>query len=249
MMTRVFSKTAIVIAALTLLTATRSWSGTRDSLPSAEDIVARMVRRDADRRAVFSGYTALRQYEVANKYRHAEMLVRVDCTPDGTKEFSILREEGSQAIRNNVLQKMLQEETNASLTERREDTRITPANYSFELLGTEILDGRLAYILEITSKSKNKYLLHGRIWVDAAEYAITRIEGSPVQNPSFWTKSVHFVRTYEKVGNTWLAASTRSVADVRIFGTAEVSIKEFDHSPRLAIAHSQDPPSEARLTR
>jgi hypothetical protein len=104
----------------------------------------------------------------------------------------------------------------------------------------DLLDGHPTYVLEVTPRTKSKYLIRGRIWVDAANYAIVRIEGSPAQNPSFWTKRVHFVHTYQKVGDLWLAASTKSVTDVRIFGTAKLSISDFEYSPA-------DPHGEARL--
>jgi outer membrane lipoprotein-sorting protein len=239
-------KTHIVIAVFTLLSTTpRVSSQTHDSLPSAEDIVARMTARDAERRAAFAGYSVMRQYEVTNRNRHAEMLVRLVCTPDGAKQFSTLYEEGSGAIRKHVFRKMLEEETNASHRDTREGTRITPANYSFHVVGTELVDGRPAYVLEVNPKSKSKYLIRGRIWVDSADYAIVRVEGSPAESPSFWTKDVHFVHTYRKVGDFWLAASTTSVTDVRIFGTAKLSIKEFDQSPMLSNLRAADLQTES----
>lgn len=233
-MTRV-SKIQIAAAVFTLLSMSPCASSQmRNSLPSAEDIVARMTARDAQRRAALAGYSVLRQYNLVNKNRHAEMLVRLVCTSDGAKQFSILREDGSGSIRKHVFRKMLKEETNASHRDTRERTRITPANYSFHVVGTELIDGRQAYVLEVNPKSKSKYLIRGRVWVDTTDYAIVRVEGSPAENPSFWTKSVHFVHTYRKVGDFWFPASTTSVTDVRIFGTAELSIKEFEQSPILS---------------
>jgi hypothetical protein len=235
------SQTQITVAVFTLLSMSRPASSqVRDSLPSAEDIVARMTARDAERRAALAGYSVMRQYEVVNKNRHAEMLVRMVCTSDGAKQFSILREDGSGSIRKHVFRKMLEEETNASHRDTRESTRITPANYSFHLVGRELVDGRAAYVLEVNPKSKSKYLIRGRVLIDAADYAIVRVEGSPAENPSFWTKSVHFVHTYRKVGDFWFAASTTSVTDVRIFGTAELSIKEFEQSPMLSKGRAPD---------
>jgi outer membrane lipoprotein-sorting protein len=244
-MTRI-STPQITVAVFTLLSmipraSSQSVSSqTRDSLPSAEDIVARMTAREAEQRAALSGYSVMRQYEVVNKNRHAEMLVQLVSTSDGAKQFSILREDGSGSIRKHVFRKILEEETNASHGETREGTRIAPANYSFHLVGTELVNGRPAYLLEVTPKSKSKYLIRGRIWVDATDYAIVRVEGSPAENPSFWIKSVHFVHTYRKVGDFWFAASTTSVTEVRIFGTAKLSIEEFEQSPRLSDFRTAD---------
>jgi hypothetical protein len=240
---RRISKSQIVTVVAPLLIAVQAaLTQPRDSVPSAAEIVARMADRDTERHVSFSGYTVLRRYEVVNKNHHAGMLVRVVCTADGQKQFSVLDEEGSGTIRNHVLRKMLEEETNASHRETRESTRIVAENYSFEMVGKDVVDGRPTYVLQVTPKWKSKYLVRGRIWVDTTDYAIARIEGSPAQNPSFWTKRVHFVHTYRKVGGLWLAASTKSVTDVRIFGTAELSINDFDYSPA-------DPQRQARLRR
>jgi hypothetical protein len=246
-MRRIVKNQVVAIVAAVLVAVPPALAQPGDLVPSAADIVARMADRDAERHASFSGYTVLRRYEVVNKHRHAEMLVRAVCTADGGKQFSILREEGSGAIRNHVLRKMLEEETNAARRETHESTRILAANYSFETIGTEVVDGRPTYVLKVTPKSESKYLIRGRIWVDATDYAIARIEGSPAQNPSFWTKRVHFVHTYQKVGDLWLAISTKSLTDVRIFGTAELSISDFDYSPISSANRSIDPQTEARL--
>ena len=99
------------------------------------------------------------------------------------------------------------------------------------LLGKENFNQRATYVLAIAPKTHNKYLVEGRIWVDADEYAITRIEGKPAKNPSFWIKSVHFVHNYQKNGPFWLPVSDRSVSDARILGATELTIEYFDYAP------------------
>ncbi len=102
------------------------------------------------------------------------------------------------------------------------------------MVGTEYVDERPAYVIAIAPKTPNKYLMQARIWIDADEYAIVRIEGKPAKNPSFWTKSVHFVHKYEKRGSFWFPVSDRSVTDVRIFGSTEVTIEYFDYAPNTS---------------
>ena len=79
-----------------------------------------------------------------------------------------------------------------------DESRVTPENYSFRMLGIEEIDGRTAYAIEVTPKVPKKYLMRGTIWVDAADYAIVRMQGSPAKNPSFFIKSVRFTHTYQK---------------------------------------------------
>jgi hypothetical protein len=68
-------------------------------------------------------------------------------------------------------------------------------------------------------------LFRGKIWVDGTDFAITRIEGQPAVNPSFWTLRTDFKRSYLKVGDFWLPESNESQTKVRIFGTADLCIE------------------------
>lgn len=79
-----------------------------------DDVVARMLEHDAQQEAQLGGYTATRHYLVAHKRSKAEMKVALTCAEDGVKEFKILSEEGSFAIRTLVLHRMLKEEAEAS---------------------------------------------------------------------------------------------------------------------------------------
>jgi len=215
---------------------------------SADDVVARMLNLEAQRQAQLNGYTATRHYVAVNRQRKAEMVVAVNCGADGVKQFTILSEEGSHAIRKHAFYKMLKEESDASRGDSRESTRITPANYQFQMAGNDIIDGRQMYVLQITPKEDQKYLIHGKIWVDAADYSIVRIEGRPARNPSFWVRGVQFVRTYQKVGSFWLPASTYSVSQVRIFGESELTIENSGYSLNPPANRTTKTEYQARIT-
>ena len=202
-------------------------------LPSANDVVAKMMEHDNQRQAALHGYTAARRYVLENSRHHkrAEMLVTVTCLGNGSKQFQTVSATGWGTARNHVFPKLLESESEASLPDVRERSRITPENYSFEMVGKDYINGRPAYVIAIAPKTPNKFLVEGRIWVDVDEYAIVRIEGKAAKSPSFWIKSVHFVHTYQKSGSFWFPASDRSVTDVRILGATEVTIEYFDYSP------------------
>jgi hypothetical protein len=123
----------------------------------------------------------------------------------------------------------MEAEAEASQQDTRERNRIVPTNYDFRLAGSETTDGRLAHVLEIVPKTQNRFLIRGRIWVDAEEYAITRIEGTPARNPSFWTRSIRIVHRYGKTGPFWLPTLNHSRAEARIFGSTDVTIEYFDY--------------------
>jgi hypothetical protein len=218
----------------TLLLAIFACAGDSDYFPTTNDVVTKMLKLDAQRQAQLRGYTATRHYVAVNSQRRAEMTVKVTCADDGVKQFSILSEDGSRWIRKFVFYKMLKEEAEASRHEIRNTTRIIPANYKFQLTGSDVVDGRPAYVLQVAPKEKNKYLIEGKIWVDAVDYSIVQIEGRPARNPSIWTRSVYFVYTYQKVGPFWFAARTHSVTDIRFFGTSELTIENSDYKVNAA---------------
>ncbi len=228
----------LLLAALFLLPASAAAADESPSLPTAEEIVARMGFRDLQRQVSIEGYAGMRRYVLDNQHLHkrAEMLVQVQGDPDGTKHFEVVSEEGWKAAHKHVLRKMLESESETSHPEARAKTRINPENYDFKFAGTEVIDGRTAYVLEVSPKRKEKYLFRGRIWVDAEDYALVRAEGQPAKNPSFWTKSTHFVQIYQKSGLLWFPRSTQSVTEAHIFGTTDVNIEYFDYAPKTAHA-------------
>ena len=231
-------KIRFLFAALFLLPASVAAADESPSLPTATEIVTRMGSRDLQRQVSIEGYAGMRRYVLDNQKLHkrAEMLVQVQGDPDGTKHFEVVSEEGWKAAHKHVLRKMLESESETSRPEMRASTKLTLENYAFELVGSEMVADRPAYILEMHPRRKEKYLFRGRIWVDAEDYALVRAEGSPAKNPSFWTKSTHFVQIYQKNGPLWFPHSTQSVTEAHIFGTTDVNIDYFDYAPKTTHA-------------
>jgi outer membrane lipoprotein-sorting protein len=201
---------------------------------TVEEIVTRMAELDLQRQSSVTGYAGMRRYVLENQHlqKRSEMLVRVRGDQDGTKHFEVLSEGGWKAANTHVLRKMLESESETSRPELRATARLNFTNYEFALIATEPVAGRPAYVLEIKPRRREKYLFEGRIWVDAEDFALVRAEGSPAKNPSFWTKSVHFVQVYQKHGPLWFPLSTRSVTEARFFGTTDVNIEYFDYAPQ-----------------
>jgi hypothetical protein len=208
----------------------------QNTVPSPDEIVGRMGAHDAQRQRSTEGYEGMRKYILENEglHKHAEMIVRVNGDPDGTKHFEILSEEGWKAAHKHVLRKMLDSEAETSRPGERAKSRLNADNYNFQMVGIEAVGDRPAYVLELTPKRKEKYLFRGRIWVDTEDYALVRAEGNPAENPSFWTKSTHFVHSYGKNGLAWFPVTTKSVTEARIFGTTYVNIEYFDYTPRAS---------------
>ncbi len=200
---------------------------------NSDEVIAKLLDHSSQRDKLGGGYTGSRRYVLENHRlnKRAEMLVSVKCDPDGTKHFEVVSEEGWKSANKRVLRKMLESETETSRPQIRPTTSVTADNYSFQMLGTDVVDGRPTYVIQVLPKREDKYLFEGRTWIDAEDFAIVRAEGKPAKNPSFWTRSVHFVQQYHKSGTFWFPFTTESVTDARIFGSTEVNISYFDYQP------------------
>jgi hypothetical protein len=200
---------------------------------SADEVMLKVFEHDFQREALGGGYSGSREYTLNNhKFdKRAEMVASVVCDADGIKHFQVVSENGWKSANKHVLRKMLESESETSQPTTRPMTRMVPQNYEFQLIGSEFLQGRRAYVIDVIPKRTDRYLFRGRIWVDAEDFALARAEGEPAKNPSFWARSVHFVQQYHKSGLFWFPTETTSVTEARIFGTTEVNIRYFDYSP------------------
>ena len=193
------------------------------------DIVSRLLLHNAQRTASLSKFTSVRTYDVSyNGFPHKQASMKVTATYDhGHKSFNVISETGSKLLLDHVLHKLLTSEQEADAT--RSQTSLTRDNYDFALIGSESKDERPCYLLQVTPKRKNKYLYNGKVWVDAADFAVIHVEAHPAVNPSFWISSTNIEHRYGKVGAFWLPLSNRSVTKVRIGGQAVLTINYADY--------------------
>src|SRR5258707_415276 len=102
--------------------------------PAADEIVARMMARDGERQAALHGYTGYRRYVLENRNHHkrAEMLVRMVCRDDGSKQFEVVSETGWGGATKHVFPRLLDAEVEAASPDLRDRSRITQADYTVE---------------------------------------------------------------------------------------------------------------------
>ncbi|MFZ0337713.1 MAG: hypothetical protein WAL45_06745 [Terracidiphilus sp.] len=194
------------------------------SLPLAQ-ILALMAHHDQIQREGLKHYRATRQYHV--KYQgitsiEASMKVEMNFDAASGKSYRILSESGSKILGEKVLKRAMDSEIEASKDGGA--TALTPANYRFQLLGSESVNGRPAYILSVEPLTESKFLYRGKIWVDATDFAVAKIEASPAKNPSFWISRTLIQYSSAKTGNFWLPQRSRSESKIRIGGTAVLTI-------------------------
>lgn len=200
---------------------------------SAEEIVTNLVRRNLERAHALEGYQGTRIYRLEYHgfpgSRSAEMIVDMKYRTPGTKEFTIRSQKGSQLIIDRVFKRMLQSEQEAVTEENQSRVALNNDNYSFTLAGYESTPAGAFHILSVEPRTSNKLLYRGRIWVDAEDFAVARIEAAPAKNPSFWTKETKIEQVYSKVGEFWLPVSNRSTSAIRLGGQANFTIDYKDY--------------------
>lgn len=200
---------------------------------SAEQVVNNLVRRNLERARALGAYKGTRVYRVEYhgfpSSRSAEMTVDVEYRSPGTKEFSIRSEKGSRLLIEKVFQRLLQSEKEALAEENQARVALNEDNYRFALSGYESLPTGLSYMLSVEPRTNNKLLYRGRIWVDAEDFAVVRIEAAPAKNPSFWTKETKIEQVYAKISNFWLPISNRSTSAIRLGGHADFTIDYQDY--------------------
>ena len=201
----------------------------------------RLVEANARRALALKAYSATRNYKLEYQgvtgSRSADMKVAASFVAPDQKDFKILADGGSQFLLNRVLYKLLTAEKSAIREDAGRSFDITPENYDFNYVGAEHLPTGDAYILEVKPRTSNKYLYVGRIWVDAGDYAVTRIQASPAKSGSFWIKSTDMLLSYGKFGDFWLPLKNESASHLRLGGQAVLTIDYPDYhinDPQLA---------------
>ncbi len=231
-----------LLALTCLLISNPGWSQIEGavSLPSlsADQIVERMQLHDMRQAEALESYKALRHYKV--EYRGffkritAEMDVEVNYSASSGKSFRIISESGSRVLCKRVLEQAVDSEKEAARSKGA--AALTPSNYRFLLLGSEDLNGHPDYVLHVEPLTPGKFLYRGKIWVDANDFALAKIEVQPAKNPSFWITRTIIHNVYGQTGGFWLPVQNRSETKVRIGGTAVLTIDygKYEVVPRQA---------------
>jgi len=217
---------AIVFA----FTARGIWPQSTDTVSpralTAAQIVDQMQRHNQTQKDGLKHLKSIRHYQVEyrgfSKVIDANMEVEYNYDAASGKSLRIVKQSGSKMLYEKVLKRAVASEMEA--LQDKEATALTPVNYAFRLAGTENLGGRPAYVLDVHPLVASKFLYKGKVWVDATEFALLKIEAEPAKNPSFWIARTRILQTFAKTGDCWLPERNRSETKVRIGGTAVFTI-------------------------
>jgi hypothetical protein len=198
-----------------------------------EQVVHNLVQMNLQRVQALHAYQGTRIYRAEYRgfpgTRSGEMVVNVKYLAPGTKEFVVQSATGSKLIIDKVFKKLLEAEKEALDAEVQRRSALNGDNYRFTLIAYESGPSGAKYELKVEPRTKDKFLYRGRIWVDAEDFAVVRLEAEPVKNPSFWTKNSEIEQGYRKVSDFWLPAYNHSVSAIRLGGQAELTIEYKDY--------------------
>ncbi len=203
--------------------------GTPSPVPlSSDTIVERLMAANARRAEALRGYRGKRFYHLDYHGflggHEAEMQVEATYTAPDRKHFKIVSESGSKLLLSRVLLKLLDSEQEAQRRQNRQELELTPKNYEFALAGTQHTVEGDYYVLDVTPRRKTTYLYRGKIWVEARNFAVARMEGEPVKNPSFWISHARIEYRWANIAGFWLPVHNESVTQVRMGGKAFLTI-------------------------
>jgi hypothetical protein len=133
-----------------------------------------------------------------------------------------LNQEGSTFIREHVFEKILAAETELA---SKDEADIIPKNYDFVLLGKDGCASERCWHLSMKPKRNDKYLLNGEIWLDATDYGICRIHGSPSKRVSLWVSKVDIDKRLRRINGIWLADRIESSSNIRFAGNVRMQIE------------------------
>ncbi len=227
---------AVLISALQLIAGdSGALSGASASGPlSTDQVVDNMVRRNQERAQALLHSEATRVYRLVYHGLPsdlvAEMTVQAIYEWPSSKEFTVVSQSGSKLIANHVFKRLLESEKEAAQPAVSAKTQLNRDNYNFVLIGYEPSKTGGQYILRVDPKRRGKYTYRGQVWVDGADFAVTRIEAEPAENPSFWTKKSEIHHEYGKVQGFWLPVKNESFSYIRLGGRATLTIEYKDYS-------------------
>jgi hypothetical protein len=198
---------------------------------AADIVVNKLMATSSRRSAELRGFRATRTYDLQYHgflgTREAGMRVIATYTAPDKLDFSVVSQNGSKLLLNRVLLKLLESEREAFRNQSQ--IELSPANYNFESLGLEQTDSYPCYVLSVQPRKENKFLYRGKVWIDANDFALSRMEGQPAKSPSFWIRDTKIDSNWKKVGDFWLIQRSRSVSHIRLGGNATLTIDYSDY--------------------
>ena len=195
--------------------------------------LATYQKRAEQQRAQLSAYSAstLIRAELPDTEQSGEYELERHYVAPRTLEFKAVRFSGDKFVKTGVINHLLQSEVDHLQKDDLSLTALTPANYKFSYKGGSDVDGHVVHVFQVKPRKQRAGLFKGRVYLDAYNGSLVRVEGSVVKSPSFFVKNVEFVQDYTDVSGFTFPAHVHSEARARIVGRAVVDIYQRNYQP------------------
>jgi len=206
------------------------------SVPVLQGIDAAVEAREAE----LASYTVTEHYAVFRNqdqdHPAAEMTVKTTYQRDFGKTYEVLSETGSDLLRKQVLDAILDNERRLSQPVNRATAILTSANYNMTVKGPDTIDGRSCVVVSLDPKRDSPYLFKGTIWVDAQDDSIVQLQGTAAKSRSVLTGPAEVQRQYAKIGGFPMATHVKAVSNSWLLGQTIIKIDYTDYAivPRSA---------------
>jgi hypothetical protein len=194
-----------------------------------EALVSQMMATQRENREHRRAFTVKREYQLLDKQSQskARIVATITYLPPNQREYRIESSQGGFGAK--ILRDILAKDAEPPADLRRQT--ISPENYDFQFLGQESVEGLTCYKLGITPRRTDKDLIRGQIWVDAENYRIRRIEGSPMRSPSWWLRDIQILMNFGEIDGMWVRTLLRAAATVRFKGKYVVESVDLEYQP------------------
>ena len=195
-------------------------------------LFAELLAHNARRSTTLLGYTEQRTYAVTDttgKVR-AQQSGQMEYRAPDQKTFVTTSESGSGLVRHLALKPLIASEIETTAGKQHHDSSISPANYTFELLGQQQVGPYHCFLVRAIPKRPDKYLFEGKVWIDTEDFAVVRIAGHPAKKLSFWIERADFVREYQKIDGFWLSKKDETLVQVRMYGKKVLTIDHQNYT-------------------
>lgn len=210
-------------------------------VPSANDmnpteIVWMMVARNETLAHEASYFSPLRHYHLEVRGLATDMHVQITYTAGPGKSLQVIDESGSHLLLTQVLEKLIECE---QIDSAQSMAALTPFNYNFTFDGESGIGRQRMYVFSVEPKAKSNppylqrlehnLLFRGKVWIDAKDFTVLRLEAQPATNPSFWRIATAALRARERRGGIRPPQTIRTDSKMRIGGNAVLTIDYVDY--------------------
>jgi hypothetical protein len=225
------SKALAVIAAIIFVSIALYSSGLQfhpasfsDMRPPLDEIVAHMLTFREWQNGALREYQAHRRFYASNPRfsKDSTLEVQTIFRWPYSMQSTVVKQDGSDFIKEHVFDKIIEAESELSINDSAD---LIPKNYDFAFAGKEDCQGRPCWKLNLKPKRKDKYLIDGVIWVDAADYAVSRVHGTPSKHLSMWVSRVVIDKQLTRIDGAWLPNKIESSSSIRLVGDVQLQIE------------------------